>query len=152
MAKDFFGYTKDAKGPGNVVSPTMVILSIDGKKLRLAQSVSVSYNRQVEPTYEIGSDSVWMVAGKSSGTCEVQRSIGNVDGGTNGGLLVPFKPSDPCKTQTLIITRGDGQCGMDPGTIYCGGCILNSVSANIQVGSLIVTDSASYNVGVVSLS
>ena len=81
MAKDFFGYTKDAKGPGNVVSPTMVILSIDGKKLRLAQSASVSYQRQVEPTYEIGSDSVWMVAGKSSGTCEVQRAIGNAEGG-----------------------------------------------------------------------
>jgi hypothetical protein len=152
MAKDFFGYTKDAKGPGNVVSPTMVILSIDGKKLRLAQSASVSYQRQVEPTYEIGSDSVWMVAGKSSGTCEVQRAIGNAEGGSTGGLLTPFKPGDPCKTQTLLITRGDGQCGMDPGTIYCGGCLLTNVSTSIQVGSLIVTDSANYNVGVVSLS
>jgi hypothetical protein len=152
MAKDFYGYTKDAKGPGNVVSPTMVILSIDGKKLRLAQSVSVSYQRQIEPTYEIGSDSVWMVAGKSSGTCEVSRAIGNADGGSTGGLLVPFKPGDPCTTQTLLITRGDGSCGMDPGTIYCGGCLLSSVSAQIQVGSLVVTDSANYNVGIVSLS
>lgn len=152
MAKDFFGYTKDAKGPGNVVSPTMVILSIDGEKLRLAQSVTLSYQRQVEPTYEIGSDSVWMVAGKSSGTCEVSRSIGNADNGVTGGLFKPFQPSDPCKTQTLMIMRGDGQCGMDPGTIYCGGCLLTNVSAQIQVGALVVTDSATYNVGTVSLS
>jgi hypothetical protein len=152
MAKDFFGYSKEAKGPGNIVSPTMVIVSIDGTKLRLAQSVDLNYSRTVEPTYELGSDSVWMVAGKTSGSCTIQRAIGTAGDSGGGGLLVPFVPKDACKTQTLIIAKGDGACGMDPGTIVCGGCLIQSIGANVNVGALVLTDTATYNVGSVSLS
>lgn len=151
MARDYYGYVKDAKGPGNVVSPTMVVVAIDGDKLRLAQSATVNYRREVQPTYELGSDSVWMVAGKTSGSCELSRAIGNADS-SSGQMLQPYRPDSACDTQTIMITKGDGHCGMDPGTIYCGGCLLSNVGVTVNVGSLTLTDSASYTVGSVSLS
>lgn len=138
---DVFGYTKVAKGPGNIVSPSMVMVMIDGERVYLAQECRMAYQRSVTPTYELGSDSVWMTAGHSSGTCSITRAVGNE------ALIEPYLPGDACSTQTITVGKGDGQCGMDPGTLTATGCILQSVGATLSVGTQVVTDQGSWNIG-----
>jgi hypothetical protein len=141
---DYFGYNKTAKGPGNIVSTSMVLVAIGGKTVKLAQQVTIQYQRQITPQYEVGSDSVYMVAGQSSGTWGITRAVGE------SGLLKPYKPGDACDTTTLAMSKGNGICGMDPGMITGTGCILQSVGVQAAVGSTIVTDNAQWMVGALS--
>lgn len=141
---DYFGYNKTAKGPGNIVSTSMVLVAIGGSTVKLAQQVTIAYQRNITPQYEVGSDSVYMVAGQSSGTWQITRAVGE------SGLLKPYKPGDACATTTLAMSKGNGVCGMDPGMITGSGCILRSVGVQAAVSSTIVTDNAEWVVGSLS--
>jgi hypothetical protein len=143
---DYFGYNKTAKGPGNIVSTSMVLVAIGGGggSVKLAQQVTIQYQRQITPQYEVGSDSVYMVAGQSSGTWAITRAVGET------GLLKPYKPGDACSTTTLSMSKGNGVCGMEPGVITGTGCILQSVGIQAAVASTIVTDNAQWMVGSLS--
>lgn len=138
---DIFGYNKTAKGPGNVVSPSMVMVMIDGERVYLAQSCTVQYSRNVTPSYELGSDSVWMTTGHSSGSCQISRAVGD------DPLVTPYLPNGACATQTITIGKGDGDCGMDPGTLTCTGSVLANVGTTLSVGGSIVTDNATWQIG-----
>lgn len=141
---DYFGYNKTAKGPGNIVSTSMVLVAIGGSTVKLAQQVTIGYERNVTPQFEVGSDSVYMVAGQSGGTWAITRAVGEA------GLLKPYKPGDACSVTTLAMSKGNGVCGMDPGMITGSGCILQSVGVQASVGSTIVTDNATWRVGSLS--
>lgn len=153
MASDYFGYDKQTFDPGSIVSATMVAVSIgsgQGSTLCLAQSANITYQRNVQPTYELGSDSVWLIAGTSSGTAQISRALGKKGSG-DAAFWSVFKPENPCKSTSITIAQGDGACGLKPGTIKCEGCLLTSMSTNIQVGNLVVTEDAQYQVGKVSI-
>lgn len=141
---DYFGYNKTAKGPGNIVSTSMVLVAIGGKAVKLAQQVTINYQRNVIPQYEIGSDSVYMVAGQSGGTWQITRAVGEHK------LLKPYKPTDACAITNLAMAKGNGVCGMDPGFITATGCILKAVGVQASVGNTIVTDNAEWLVGALS--
>lgn len=141
---DYFGYKKTAKGPGNIVSTSMVLVAIGGKSVKLAQQVTIQYQRSVTPQYEVGSDSVYMVSGHSGGTWSITRAVGE------SGLLKLYKPGDACATTNLAMSKGNGVCGMDPGMITGTGCILQSVGVQASVGTTIVTDNATWTVGSLS--
>jgi hypothetical protein len=141
---DYFGYNKTAKGPGNIVSTSMVLMAIGGKTVKLVQQATITYQRNVSPQYEVGSDSVYMVAGQSGGSWEVTRAVGEQ------GLLKPYKPGDACSVTNLAMSKGNGVCGMDPGLITGTGCILQSVGVQANVSSTIVTDNARWAVGSLS--
>lgn len=141
---DYYGYNKTAKGPGNVVSTSMVLVAIGNSTVKLAQQVTINYARNVSPTFELGSDSVYMVTGQSSGTWAITRAVGD------SKLLKPYKPGDACSTTTLAMSKGNGICGMDPGMITGTGCILQSVGVQASVGTTIVTDNATWMVGSLS--
>lgn len=141
---DYFGYNKTAKGPGNIVSTSMVLMAIGGKTVKLVQQATITYQRNVTPQYEVGSDSVYMVAGQSGGSWEVTRAVGEQ------GLLKPYKPGDACSVTSLAMSKGNGVCGMDPGLITGTGCILMSVGVQANVSSTIVTDNARWAVGSLS--
>jgi hypothetical protein len=141
---EYFGYNKTAKGPGNIVSTSMVLMAIGGKTVKLVQQATITYQRNVTPQYEVGSDSVYMVAGQSGGSWEVTRAVGEQ------GLLKPYKPGDACSVTSLAMSKGNGVCGMDPGLITGTGCILMSVGVQANVSSTIVTDNARWAVGSLS--
>lgn len=138
---DYFGYNKTAKGPGNIVSSTMVLASIDGEAVRLVQDCNIQYQRNAQFQYELGSDSVWSIAGQSSGTATMTRSVGDKK------LLEPYQPGGPCELQNITVGKGNGECGMDPGKILCSGCLLISVGFQASSGGLTVTDNANWQVG-----
>lgn len=97
---DYFGYNKTAKGPGNIVSSTMVLASIDGEAVRLVQDCNIQYQRNAQFQYELGSDSVWSIAGQSSGTATMTRSVGDKK------LLEPYQPGGPANCRTSLWAKG----------------------------------------------
>lgn len=149
MANDFFGYNKQVYGPNDIVSYNKVIVSVGGY-LCLTQSVNVNYQRQVQPNYELGSDSVWLVAGASSGTCDISRALGRSGTANDATFWSAFKPSDACSATTIKIAQGSGTCGMSPGALTMNNAVLTNVGMQASVGNLVITESANYTIGGVS--
>lgn len=145
MATDYFGYSRTSYGPGNIASSNAVLLAIDSEDVRLCQSVEVQYQRTITPAYELGSESVWFVAGRVTGSCRVNRSVGEVK------LLDPYKPGSACETQTLTIAKGDGTCFMDAGTLTMANCLLESVGISVNTQDVTITDNAQWQIGTLTV-
>lgn len=138
---DYFGYNKTAHGPGSIVASTMVLAAIDGSNVRLVQQCNISYKRNIQFQYELGSNSVWAIAGQTNGTVQMTRSVGERK------LLEPYRASNPCADQKITIVKGTDQCGMDPGKIQCSGCMLSEVGMQASTSGLQVTDNATWQIG-----
>lgn len=142
MAQDIFGYNKEEGGAA--ASPQFVTISVGGK-INLAQAVQLSYGRQVIPVYEIGSATVRMQPGPSSGTCSITHAVG--DGvGNFGGIN---EQAGPCDTQSISIS-GNGGCGSLSGGVTATG-MLTRVGMSIQAGNAIVTDTAEFTLSNLSM-
>lgn len=151
-SQDFFGQTKSVFAPGNIVSYSMVLVSVGEGNLCLAQDVNVTYGRNVIPQYELGSECVWLVAGAASGQCTISRALGKKDK-TEAQMWKAFKTDDACKGVTIKISKGEGGCSsLDPGGLIMENSFLTSMTASISVGQLIVTEQATYTVGKVALN
>lgn len=141
---DYFGYTKTTKGPGDLAGTSAVLVKINNSSISLCQNCRITYNRTVSPHYELGSDSVYMSAGHSSGTCEIGRMIGKQ------AALVPYQ-TGACDLSTISVAKGSAQCQKDIGTITMQG-LLASVGVTADVGSYTISDSASYNIGFLTIN
>lgn len=136
---DYFGYNKTVKGPGHVAGTNAVILKIDNNPVQLAQSCTITYQRNVNSHYELGSDNIYLTAGHSSGTCGIERMIGETS------AFKPYK-TGACSLSNITVAKGNASCSKDIGTITAQG-LLNQVSTTINVGSFTVNDSAQYTIG-----
>lgn len=137
---EYFGYTKNIKGPDSIGTTAAVLVKIDGGDVKLAQSVTVEYQRAINPQFELGSEDIYYTIAPASGTCSIERIVGM------GKALDCFKPKDPCKLQSITIASGNPTCGAQIGTISMRG-ICQSVKFSASVGQFTVTDGATYQIG-----
>lgn len=137
MAKDIFGYNKNKETSTGLLPPGAIILTIDGTRVNLAQEVRITYGRDVTPVYELGSEDVHLVSGKASGTCNVQRMIGDA--------LKGYLPNSPCDIQNISVTKGSAVCGSGSVSLHMQG-MLKSVGFTATAGQLTVTDSAEFTI------
>lgn len=137
MATDIFGYNKDNVSTTALLPPGAILVSIDGSKIALAQSVNVMYRRETQPVYELGSENVYLVSGKSSGTVEVQRMIGDA--------FDSYVSGDPCGMQDINITKGSATCGDGDVSLSMKG-MCTQIGFRADAGGLTVTDSASFTI------
>lgn len=143
MAQDIFGYNKEEGG--SAASPQYVSIDVGGK-LNLVQAVQLSYGRQVIPVYEIGSATVRMQPGPSSGTLSITHAVG--DGvGNFGGIN---QQAGPCDTQSISISGNGGECSSVGGGVSATG-MLTRVGMSIQAGNAIITDTAEFTLSNLSM-
>lgn len=138
---DYFGFDKTAKGPSKVLSTSMAIITIGGDDVRLAQGVTIKYGRKVQPQFELGSDSVWMVVGHATGTCDIQRAVGE------GKFLEPFKGKGTGCEPTTLTLDATSNCGSEAGTVKMIGAALQDVSIQANVQNVTITEGATYLFG-----
>lgn len=154
MAKeDYFGYDKQSYGGDSIATSPYVLINIENKEIVLAQSVRLTYRRDVTPYYEIGSASVWFVDGSPSGTFAIERAAGKKDK-SSASLLGFYKErlDKPCKTQNLTISgKKGGDCGAGVSTVKCEG-YLQEVGVSVTAGQHVVTDNATWLIGKMQLA
>lgn len=136
---DFFGYNKTTKGPGDIASANAVIVKINNNKVNLAQTVSITYSRTVTPSYELGSDTVYLTAGHSGGSCNIERLIGETS------AFEPYR-ANPCALVNITVAKGITSCAKDIGTITMQG-VLQQIGSSVNAGTFTVTDRADYVIG-----
>lgn len=118
-----------------------VELNIDGTTQGLlCQQAQLSFTQQVNALYELGSEDLYYVLGRSNG----QASIGRVVGPTSlsGDVITSF--GDPCEEHKLSLSATSctlSNRGTAPTTTYtCSGAILTSVGATVTSRDVVVNE------------
>ena len=100
--KDFYGYEREIKPNGQLVSSEFATLAIGDQgsassEMSLVQGVQASYQQRAEPKFEAGSANLYWVAGQAMGDISMSRLVGasgmkgiaSMQGG--GGVLKALK-------------------------------------------------------------
>lgn len=134
MATDIYGYNKNKLEDDSILPPGAIKVTVNDA-LNLVQSVEVTYQREVQPQYELGSENVYLVAGKSNGTVNIDRLIGDA--------LDPYLPGSACELQDINIEKGEASCGTGSASLSMKG-MLQSVKMSARASDLTVTDGATF--------
>lgn len=133
---DIFGATKTGHSASEIVSSTGVLVSVGGE-IHLAQSANVTYQRQVQPIYELGSEDIWSVVPGATGTCNVSRAV------SQSANVFKHVPKS-CEGTTLMLQAGRGNCSAKCGQVKCTGVIAQNVSLQVQAGQGFLTETMDF--------
>ena len=141
---DIFGYERDAVAdPGQVISSDHAVINIGGK-LRLVQNVTGAYQHRVEPKFEAGSPNLYWVTGQASGTLEVGRLLGKVNGPSSGTGTPLFGADNGCGIlETVVLNMSGKSCSAQTGgaqSYKFSGAVVQSFTISFGVGNLEVTE------------
>jgi hypothetical protein len=76
MPTDFFGYNRDVKANGTLVSSEFATITIgSGKQITVVQQVQAQYQQMVSPKFESGSPTLYWLTGQPQGTISFSRLI-----------------------------------------------------------------------------
>lgn len=149
---DVFGYNRTPK-PENVFSNSGSILTfgVDGTEIgnsigELVQNWSVTYNNNITEVFELGSNKIYWVQGRPTGSGNIGRIIGlaNIK-------LFPDAAYDVCLGgATMNISAKAGQCETGPFTslskanLKMGGCIVTSIGFNASVADTRINETIAW--------
>jgi hypothetical protein len=147
---DFFGYKRQIKPNGQLISSEFATLSLEGSRLSLVQSVQASYGQRAEPKFEAGSASLYWVTGQPMGTINIGRLVGK------GGLKALQALEGGCgKVKGLRVSfDGEGGCedvSFSEKGLRFGGAVPVSVGVNFSIGQLEIGETVQLNAAQMSL-
>lgn len=148
MPTDFFGYSRDVKPNGQLVSSEFATIAIGGgDKIPLVQQVSATYEHQVMPKFESGSPTLFWLTGQAQGTIAFSRLIGQE------GFLSSLKGlSGQCGSLIGVTLGLDGKGACSAASTPSGGkakfsgAIPQQISINWTAGALEVQEGATIRV------
>jgi len=73
---DFYGYTRDIKPNGQLISSEFATLSVAGSRVTIVQAVQATYGQRAEPKFEAGSSALYWVTGQPMGDITMGRLVG----------------------------------------------------------------------------
>ena len=148
MAEDVF---RSKGAVGGVYKGTLVALTLGGADLAakgsLVQSINITYNRNVNRIWELGSQDTYYILGHTEGTAQLSRIIGRAD------TDILDKLADACTSVNQVISMsaagpaaaGEAPCpgGEIDFDITISGPVLISRSFSISADNFLITEGAS---------
>jgi hypothetical protein len=134
-------------GVFNGVDVTITLGSATGNGLQgaLVQQIAVSYRRQINRLYELGSDDTYYILGRTEGTAQMSNIVG--PSSVVSEMLDAL--SDACKVSqnVLNIKANPTICGTEAAVSNVNfsleGCILSDISVTVSVQDFTVAQQAS---------
>ena len=146
--KDVFGYNRTPT-PQNVFSNSGSLLTFGSGSEpigELIQSWSVTYNNNITEVFELGSNKIYWVQGRPTGSGQIGRIIGLGD-----IKLFPEEAFDVCLGgATMNISAKPGQCEagnfakFSKANLKMGGCVVTSIGFNANVSDTRINESISW--------
>jgi len=141
MAADIFN--REQLNVGGVFASDKAVMTISGGtslgKGALVQSVNVTYQQQIQQLYELGSNNVYPIVGRASGTIEVQKIVS--DKSFDKALF------DACQGGATVQFAGlNGVCAGDVGgsiNVTCKGVIVTSWGMQMNTQDPVVRENFS---------
>jgi hypothetical protein len=150
MAEDFFGVDRTVTPSGSIATSELGTISLNnGANLTLVQSVTWQYQQQVNPMFEAGSPTLYLVQGQSQGNVDVTRAVGD------GGLGTQLKAASGCGVLIPVTIGLDGTgCANISGknALKFGGGVARQYGGSISTQGLSVTENLSIFVSSLTLA
>lgn len=137
-SSDIFGYSRTTAKPATVFDSSKSILTVQGGSPEgyLVQTWNLSYQQDVSEIFELGSDAVYWVRGRPTGTGSINRMMG-VRGGITG--LFPENAFNACSGGVaMTMTAGGHSCDGRTGQVFrigIDGVVVNSVGFTMNAPS-----------------
>jgi hypothetical protein len=143
---DILGYKRDVKPNGQIFSSEFATISMGGR-MSLVQQVQASYGQTVVPKFEVGSPTLYWLAGQPMGQVQIGRLVGR------GGFFDSFGDLENSCGRLLGLRIGlDGTGGCTSvqqatggGISFDGGMVAN-ITASFGAGDLEVQEGATIQV------
>lgn len=141
--RDFFGYSREVKPNGQLISSEYATLSVGGKgRVTLVQAVQATYGQRAEPKFEAGSSNLYWVTGQPMGEITMGRLVGS-DGLSGIRML-----EGGCGSLRSIKIGFDGQGGCAEAVVAASGlnfrdAVPVSVGVSFTAGQLEVGENFS---------
>jgi hypothetical protein len=123
-SRDIFGFTDTAWG-GTFWSRNS-IFEINDKHVSLIQDYSIQYAQNIQPIYEVGSDTIYYSKSHQAGTLSIKRILSDED------ILAAWGDGCEAVNCRIAVSNGvcgpSGQAGQAGGFIELKGTILQSVT------------------------
>jgi len=134
--QDIFGYEKDFKDEGQIISSQFAALSISGK-VSLLQNVRGNYGREVRTMLESGSSNVFFVTGNSQGNVQASAAVGAK------GFLASIKGqlNTGCGAlKSVAVNLIDGRCTKSSNGLTFTGAHIRDYEFGFTTGADAVTE------------
>ena len=141
---DIFGYNQEVKA-GEIVASKDVIVQIDSGRTALVQSVQGSYSHRVEPQFEIGSSTMYLVNGMPQGNLNMTTLVGK--SGWIEGLLSGKPACGDMSSLQFTISNTDCNLSVGKPILRFEHALAQSYSFTIMSGQLTVTQSVNFICG-----
>ena len=146
--KDFYGYERDVKANGYLMSSEFATIAIGGAaRIPLVQQVTAQYQHQVTPKFESGSPTLFWLTGQPQGTVSFARLVGQE------GFLTSLKALANSCGSLIGVTLGlDGTGGcVGAGSTSAtkarfSGAVPDAIQISWAAGSLEVQEGATIRV------
>lgn len=137
---DYFGYSRQVKAPGEVLSSEFATLAIDGgDQLLLLQNCTVNYQHAVQPVFEAGTPDLYWVTGQPQGSCGITRAVGKE------GFLSKFNGGRSCAELRSLNVALNGRGGCVQATagkgVAMSGCMPQAIGFSFGAGQLQMQES-----------
>lgn len=103
----------------------------------LVQGVTLQYGQAINRIYEIGSSFTYFAPGRSAGSCQINRIVGNADLATMlGGAGTGMFKGDPDNSNKQIILKDNKN-----GIVYkLSGCIVETYTTSTDANGVLVQE------------
>lgn len=150
--KDFWGYEREVKPNGFIMSSEFATIAIQGTRLSLVQQVTAQYAHMVSAKFESGSPTLFWLTGQPQGTVTFSRLVGQ------DGFLKSLSAMGNTCGSVIGITLGlngkggcSGVAGASGGAqAGFSGVVPESLTISWQAGTLEVQEGASFKVAMLS--
>lgn len=110
----------------------------------LAQSINWSYVQNVQRIYEIGSNSVYLIAGRTQGTAGVNRIMGPTQVASSfyssfGDVCQAYRNNITFQAYARCGVNGSGASGQTV-NITLGNCVIQSYGGGVQAEQMVVNE------------
>lgn len=130
---DIFGYSREVQSD-SIVSSDFAKISVGGQ-IGLVQQFNATYQRRIEPRFEVGSSNLYWVHGQPQGSIQLSKLVGT------GGLLegISLEQCGKIDSVSLDITGGGACAPGGQGSLSFSGAMVQSINFVAQASNLDIT-------------
>ena len=144
MSKSIFQTNRQTRSRAQIASSEYALVTI-GSRTELGQSVTGSYNRQIQTIFEIGSPSIMWLAGHEQGQLSFQRLVGS------RGFFSGWEGDECGEIRPVSIGLSGGPCvAAASGGLRFGGTMIEGLNFSMSAGTLEITEGVSLKVASMS--
>ena len=138
MAQDIFGREVDLGTPLAADATRLIIAGLTDEDM-MAQNVQLQYQQNINRVWEVGSSKVYFIAGRTEGSCVVDRIIGAK--GISGSFISDYGNVCNMAGNNITLAFGNGCTGSSQASsIQAKHVVIKSIAYRVAAADMIINE------------